>query len=131
MAGEVPSSLAADRLVDGAPHGVVGLGRRQDALGAREQHARLEAGVLRIGLGLDQAQFLQVRHHRRHAVVAQAARMEARRHEGRAQRVHLDQRRHVRGVAEIVGVFAARQARAGRGLRRDADLPAAAQLLRR
>ena len=60
-----------------------------------------------------------MRHERRHAVIAQAAGVEARRHEGRAERVHLRQRRQMAGVAEIVGVLAARQARAGCRLDRD------------
>ena len=38
-----------------------------------------------------------------------------------AERVHLDQRRHLAGVAEVVGVHAAGQAR--RGLRLDRDDP--------
>ncbi len=55
--------------------------------------------------------------------------MEAGRDEGRAERVHLHQRREVRGVAEVVGVLALGQRRAGRGLDRDdAALAAAAQL---
>ena len=79
--------------------------------------------------GLDQAQLLQVRDQRRHAVVAQSAGVEAGRHEGRAERVHLGERRHVPGVAEVVGVPPARQARAGRRLDGDdAHLLAAAQL---
>ena len=48
--------LAAQRLVDGAAHRVVGLRRRHDALGAGELHAGLEAGDLVVGAGLDQAQ---------------------------------------------------------------------------
>ena len=82
-----------------------------------------------VGARLDQAELLGVRHQRRHAVIAQAAGVEAGRNEGRAERVHLDQRRQMRGVAEIVGVFAARQRRAGGRLDRDdAALAAAAQL---
>ena len=55
--------------------------------------------------------------------------MEARRREGRAQRVHLDERREVGGVAEVVGEFSARKARAGgRFDRHHAHLAPAAQL---
>jgi hypothetical protein len=102
--------LAAQRLDDGALDRVVGLGRGHDALGAANSTPASKHSRLVVGHGLDQAQLLQVRHQRRHAVVAQAAGVEARRREGRAQRVHLGQRRQVAGVAEVVGVLAARQA---------------------
>ncbi len=56
--------------------------------------------------------------------------MEARRDEGRSERVHLRQRRHVTGVAEVVRVSAARQARACCGLDGDhANRSPAAELL--
>src|SRR5215510_5770860 len=45
--------------------------------------------------------------------------MEARRHEGGTERVHLDERRQVSGVAEIIGVLTAGQGRAGRRLASD------------
>ena len=96
---------------------------------ARELHARLEAGDLVIGAGLDQAEVVDVRHQRPHAVIAQAAGMEAGRNEGRAERVHLDQRRQMRGVAEIIGIFSARQRRAGGRLDGDEAAPAAAAQL--
>jgi hypothetical protein len=125
-----PFGLAAQRFDDGALDRMVGLGCGQDAFGARKQHAGGEALVLRIGRGFDQVQFLQVADQRRHAVVAQAAGVEARRREGAAQRVHLGQRRQMRGVAEVVGELAARQAGAGGRLHRhDAALLATAQLL--
>ena len=74
-------------------------------------------------------QLLQMRYQRRHPVIAQAAGVESRRRERRAQRVHLGERRQVRGVAEVVRVRPAREARAGRGLDGDdAHLAAAAQL---
>ena len=83
---------------------------------------------LRVGARFDQPELLQEADQRRHPVIAQPAGMEARRHEGRTERVHLDQRRQMPGVAEIIGVFAARQARAGRRLAGDdAQLAAAAQ----
>ena len=66
--------------------------------------------------------------HRRHAVIAEAAGVEAGRNEARAKRVHLDERRQVSCVAEIVGVGAAREARAGGRLHGDdAHLLAAAE----
>ena len=49
---------APQRLVDRRPHGVVRLGRRHDALGAGELHARLEARRLVVGARLDQAELL-------------------------------------------------------------------------
>src|SRR5205807_6826928 len=103
--------LAAQRLVDRATHRVRRLRRWDDALATRELDARLEARLLVIGARLDQPELVGVRHQRRHAVVAQAAGVEAGRDEGRAERVHLDQRREVRGVAEVVGVLAAGERR--------------------
>jgi hypothetical protein len=124
--------LAAQRFDDGALDRMVGLGRGHDAFGTRKQHAGGEAVVLRVGVASIRFSFLQVADQRRHAVVAQAAGMKARRREGAAQRVHLGQRRQVRGVAKVVGELAARQAGAGGGFHRhDAALLglAAAQLL--
>ena len=66
-----------------------------------------ETGGLVIGRGFDQTQILDVAHQRGHTVVAQAARVDARRNEGAAQRVHFHQRRQVAGVAEVVGIGAA------------------------
>ncbi len=121
--------LAAQRFVDRAAHRMGRFRRRHDALGAGELHASLEALHLMIGLGLDQAEFIGVRHHRAHAVIAQTTGVEAGRHERGAERVHLHQRRHLRGVAEVVGVFAAGQGRASRRLdRHDATLAATAQM---
>ena len=51
-----------------------------------------------------------------HAVVAQPAGVDSGGHEAAAQGVHLDQRRQVRGVAEVVGVGALGHGRAGGGL---------------
>src|SRR5262249_56465880 len=120
----------AQRLVDRAAHRVRRLRRRHDALAARELDAGLEAGDLVIGTRLDQAEFADMRDERRHAVIAQPAGMEARRDERRSERVHLDERREMRGVAEIIGVFALGQGWAGGGLDRDdAALASTAQLL--
>jgi len=56
--------------------------------------------------------------------------MEARWKESRAQRMHLQGWRQVRGVAKVVGVFSARQRGAGGGFGgNDANFPAATQLL--
>src|SRR5207302_1289353 len=45
--------------------------------------------------------------------------VEARWYKGRTERMHLYERRQMPRVAEIIGVFAARQARTGRGLAGD------------
>ena len=57
-----------------------------------------------------------MRHERRHAVVAQPAGVDRLGDEAVAERVHLQQRRHAGGVAEVVAVLALGQARAGRRL---------------
>ena len=106
----------AQRLVDRRSNGVRRLGRGNDALGARELDGRLEHAVLRVGQGLDHAVVDQLAEQRRGAVVAQATRVDGRRHEAVAERVHLDQRRQADRVAKVVGVRAAGQCRAGFGL---------------
>ena len=58
---------------------------------------------------LDEVKLLEVRHQGRHAVITQTACVKPWRCEGRPQRMHFGQRRHVAGIAEIVGVFAAGQ----------------------
>src|SRR5262245_16661444 len=122
-------ALAAQCLVDRAAHRVGRFGRRHDSLAARELDAGFEAGELMIGARLDQAEAGDMRHERRHAVIAQAAGMEARRNESRAQRVHFHKRRKVGGVAEVVGILALGQRGAGRRLHRnEAALAPAAQL---
>src|SRR5665647_1173819 len=62
--------------------------------------------------GADQAEVHRVGHHRRHAVVAQTARVDRRRHKVLAQRVHLEQRGQARDVTEVVAVLALGQRRA-------------------
>ena len=105
--------LGFERLADGFGDGVVGFRRGNDALGAGELNAGGEGVKLLHRGGFDQSQVHDVRDQRRHAVVAQAAGMNSRRHEGAAQRVHLDQRRQVAGVAEVVSESALGEARAG------------------
>ena len=122
IVGDVPSSRAFTASSIAARTAWFGFRRRHDALGARELHAGLEAGVLMIGARFDQAELLAMADQRRHAVIAQAAGMEARRNEGRAERMHLDERRQMPGVAEIIGVAAAGQGRASGGFDRD-DAP--------
>ena len=89
------------------------LGRRDDPLAAGEEHGRREDVVLEVGLGADQPVADELREQRRGAVVAQAARVDRRRHEVVAERVHRDERRQLPRVAEVVGEVAARQRRAG------------------
>ncbi len=81
---------------------MVGFGRGNDALGARKLNAGREGVQLLYARGFDQAQIEHMRDQRRHAVIAQAAGVNSGRDEGAAQRVHLDQRREMAGVAEVV-----------------------------
>ena len=68
------------------------------------------------GCGFGQAEIDDVRNQRRHAVIAQAAGVNSRRHKGAAEGVHLDQRREMAGVAEVVSEAALGEAGAGGGL---------------
>ena len=108
MVGDLPSSRAfsASSIAARTAWVVSGAGTMPSV--RANMHARLEAGVLMIGARLDQAELLQVADQRRHAVIAQAPGMEAGRDEFRSERMHLDERRQMSGVAEIEGVFAAR-----------------------
>ena len=108
--------LAAERLVDRNSYRVRGLRRRNDAFAARELDRGLEGRDLRHRDGLDDLHVVQLADERRHAVIAQPARVNPRRHKAVAQRVHLHQRSHHRRVAEVVGVAAPGQGRAGGGL---------------
>ena len=105
--------LARQRLADGGGDGVGRLGRRDDPLGAGELHRGGEALGLRDGHRLDEARLVEVRHQRRHAVVAQPAGVDRLGDEAVAERVHLQQRRHPGGVAEVVAVLTLGEARAG------------------
>ena len=96
-----------DGLVDGDLDGMRRLGGGQDALGSREGDAGLEGRALVDGPGLDDVVVLEQAHQRRHAVVTQAAGVDGVGHEIVAQGVHLDQRRELAGVAEVVRVDAA------------------------
>ena len=83
--------------------------RGHDAFRARKLRAGLKHFCLVIRLGFDEAELQRVAHHRRHAVVTQPARVNRRRHEFVAERVHHQQRRRLRRVTEIVAQFALRQ----------------------
>ena len=98
---------------------MVGLGRRDDALGAREGDAGFEGLELIDGLGLDDPVAQELADHHARAVVAQPAGVDLGRHEGVAERVHRQQRGHADRVAEVVAEHAAGQLRAARGLDRD------------
>ena len=103
-------------LLDDRADGVRGLGRRDDPLGTGEAQRRLEGLVLAEGARLDHPRLDQRAQRRRVAVVAQAAGVHRRRHEAVAERVHRHERREARRVAEVVGVDALGQRRAGRRL---------------
>src|SRR5918998_2515567 len=96
------------------PYGVSHLRRGDDAFGLREEPPGLEGRVLGVGAGLDQALVHERRYDGRVAVVAQAAGVDASRHERVPQRVHLHQGRRSGGVAEVVCVASLRE-RGARG----------------
>src|SRR3990170_709304 len=108
--------LGAEGLVDRAADRVGRLRRGQDALGARELDGRLEGGDLGHRDGLDHLLVVELADERRHAVIAQPARVERGRDEPVAERVHLHERREADRVAEVVHVLALGEARAGAGL---------------
>ncbi len=105
--------------VDAGSDGVVGLGRGHDAFGAGEGDAGLEGGELRYGHRFDQLLVIELRYQRRVAVVAQAAGVDAGWHEVVAEGVHQHHWRELGGVAEIIGVVAARQGGTGFGFHRN------------
>ena len=97
------------------------LRRGQDPLGTGELDARREARALVDALRLDEVVLLEQAHQGRHPVVAETAGVDGLRDEVRTEGVHLHDRGHLAGVAEVVGVDAAGQARRGLGL--DGDDP--------
>src|SRR5690606_33766936 len=94
--------LGLERLVDRGPHRVSRLGRRQYALRPGKLDGGLKDGPLRVRPGLDEPELVGVADQGRRPVVAQAARVYTRRHEAVAKGVHIKQRRHLRGVTEVV-----------------------------
>ena len=106
-----------ERLVHRDADGVGRLRGGQDPLGSGELHAGLEAGALVDASGLDEAVLLEQADQRRHAVIAETAGVDRLRDEVGAEGMHLHDRRHLAGVAEVVGVDAAGQARGRLGLR--------------
>src|ERR1022692_1967835 len=87
-----------DGFVHSGANRVGGFGRGQYSLGSGELQRCLEARQLRIGFGLNVPQVEQVAEQRRCAVVAQPARVDARRNEIVAEGIHLDERRELGGV---------------------------------
>ena len=69
---------------------------------------------MRDCLRLDESLIEKLTDDARHAVIAQTARVEWRRHEVMPQCVHLHQRRNPNGIAEVISILAARQAWARR-----------------
>ena len=119
-----------DCFIDHRPNRVGGLRRRDGAFGPGELHRGVEHRPLRVGNRLDESVVGQSGDQRRHAVVAQAPGVDAVRHEPVAERVHLQQRRHPDGVAEVVGELAPGHGRAGRRLdRQESRLAAPGQSL--
>ena len=119
MAGETEQDrpllaflLGQHRLVDRGPHGMGGLGRRDNPLAARKQQRAFETGVLLVCLGLDLAGVVQLGNQWRLAVIAQTAGMDAGGHEVVAQGVHHRDRRHLGGIAVIEGIDPLGQGRA-------------------
>src|SRR5207302_170796 len=99
-------------LVDRDMYGVCRLRGRNDSFATRELDRGLERGQLRYGDRLDHFLVVKLADERRHAVIAEAARVERRRDERVAERVHLHQRCQTDSVAEVIGVDAFRQTRA-------------------
>ena len=130
MVGLVPASLAFSTSSMTTAMAWVGSGAGRASSARVNSRAGVEGPGLRDRPCLDDALVLEQAHLRRHAVVAQAAGVDGIGHEVVAERVHLDDRRHLAGVAEVVGVDAAGQARRrGRLGRDDAVVSLTAQLL--
>src|SRR3954449_6948820 len=101
--------LARQGFPDAGGERVGRLWRRQDALGPGELDTCREALRLRDGDGLHETRLVDVADERRHPVVAKPARVDRVRDEVVAEGVHLQQRRHPGGVAEVVGVHTSGQ----------------------
>ena len=78
-----------------------------------EDLGRLKTLDLVKGGSLDQAKFLRQTDHGRHAVITQAAGVNARRHETVSQGVHFHQRGEFAGIAKVIAILAAAHRRAG------------------
>ena len=100
------------RLTDGGGDGVGRLGCRDDAFRLGEESGGFERFKLRNVDGVHQAILLQLADDGARAVVTQSAGVDMCRSEGVAERVHGDERRVTRLIAEVVLEAAARQLRA-------------------
>src|SRR5690349_20926939 len=96
-----------------------GLGRGQEALGACELHSFGEDFVLLVGTSLADLAVDQRTQRRRVSVIAQAACVNPVWNEAVAERVHLHDRAHAHGVAEVEGIDAASERWTRGGLGRD------------
>ena len=103
-------------LAHGGGNGMTALGRGHDALGAREEYARLETLQLRDVYTMHIAVLDELRHDHSGSMVAQTARMDIGRFEVVAQGEHGQQRSISRLVAEVVFKLASGQLGAARWL---------------
>ncbi len=111
---------AADGFVDRAADGVRALRSGEDRLETGEERRGLKDLRLLHGAGFVKIAVVEeLRENRAHAMVAQTAGVVRGRNEAAAERVHPRQRRDLAGVAEIVGIFAARERGTGGGLHRN------------
>ena len=108
--------LAALGLANRSGDGVSRLRCREDPLATGKGQRAGKALRLRNRLGFGQTEFVDVRHQWRHAVIAQTTGVDRGWDEVVAKRVHLHQRRHTSGVAEVVPILALGQARTRRRL---------------
>ena len=104
--------LALEGFVNCRADGVAGFRSREDAFGLGEELGGFEHLGLLDGRCTNHLLVVEFRKDGAHAVVAQAASMVGRRDEAGTQRVHLGERADLAGIAEVVGVLTASEARA-------------------
>ncbi len=102
--------LALEGFVDGRADGVAAFRGGQDAFGAGEGFSRFKHPGLGHGDGAHHLVVIQLGQDGAHAVIPQAAGVVRGGNEVGTQGVHLRQRAHHAGVAEVVGVDAAGEA---------------------
>ncbi len=111
----LPGLAAGHRLADRGGDRVGRLRSRHDALGLGEVHGGGEALDLRDGDRLGEPKLVDVAHERRHAVVAETAGVDRVGDERVPEGVHLHERGHAGGVAEVVAILALGEARQAAG----------------
>ena len=111
--------FALEGLVDGHADCVGALRGGKDAFNAGEHLSCFEDFGLLDGNSFHQAVVVELGEHGAHAVIAKAACVVGSRDEVAAQCVHLGERAYHSGVAEVVSVNAASEARAGSRLNCD------------